>query len=138
MTQSYDKHAIQHNVDDVRNKLHEQTSRQAQAESHAKSPLDVQTGGDHYKKMKIQPAYYNWANNIGFIEGSCIKYLSRWRSKGGVEDLRKSMHLHELLIYFETTPMELITEKRMAQLNYALNEAQADLEEEKHEDRHRG
>lgn len=91
------------------------------------SPLDVQTGGDHYKKMRVQPAFYNWANGIPFIEGCCIKYLSRWRDKGGIEDLRKSMHLHELLIYFETTPIVLIEQSRIDELEQALRTAEFDL-----------
>ena len=92
------------------------------------SPLDVQTGGDHYKKLKVQPVFYNWANGIPFIEGCCIKYLSRWRDKGGVEDLRKSMHLHELLIYFETTPIVLIEQSKIEELEKALRAAEADMQ----------
>lgn len=95
-------------------------ARDAQEEGHVTSPLDVQTGGDHYKKLKVQPAYYNWANGIPFIEGCCIKYLTRWRDKGGLEDLRKSMHLHELLIYFETTPLELVEQSKVQELERAL------------------
>lgn len=91
------------------------------------TPLDVQTGGDHYKKLKIQPAYYNWANNIPFIEGCCIKYLTRWRDKGGVEDLRKSKHMHDLLIYFETTPMDLVERKYIEELEAATQQAMADF-----------
>lgn len=94
------------------------------------SPLDVQTGGDHYKKLKVQPVFYNWANKIPFIEGCCIKYLTRWREKGGVEDLRKSMHLHELLIYFETTPIVLIEQERIVELERLLDKAGKDFAEE--------
>ena len=84
-------------------------------------PLYNQVGGDHYKKMVIQPAYYNWANKIPFIEGSCIKYLSRWRDKGGVEDLRKVIHFVELLLYFETTPIVLIEQSKIEELEATLN-----------------
>jgi len=91
------------------------------------TPLDVQTGGDHYKKLKIQPAYYNWANRIPFIEGCCIKYLTRWRDKGGVEDLKKSKHLHEMLIYFETTPLELVPQSKLDELERACEQAHADF-----------
>jgi hypothetical protein len=62
------------------------------------SALDVQVGGGHYKDMKIQPVQYIMANNIGFCEGCAIKYLSRWKSKGGIEDLRKAKHFIDLLI----------------------------------------
>lgn len=64
--------------------------------------LKGQVGGDHYKKLKIQPVEYIHANNIGFAEGSAIKYLTRWRDKGGVEDLKKAKHFIELLIDLET------------------------------------
>ena len=65
------------------------------------SALDVQEGGDHYKKMVIQPVEFIHKNNIPFIEGNCIKYLCRWRSKNGVQDLRKVRHYIDLLIELE-------------------------------------
>ena len=64
--------------------------------------LDVQVGGGHYKDMAIQPVEYIHANNIPFIEGCVIKYVSRWRQKNGVEDLAKAKHFLELLIDLET------------------------------------
>jgi len=66
-----------------------------------KAALDVQQGGDHYKSMAIQPIEYVHANGIGFAEGCAIKYLSRHRSKGGAEDIRKAIHLCELLLQLE-------------------------------------
>jgi hypothetical protein len=63
--------------------------------------LNEQVGGSHYKDMKIQPVAFIHANNIGFLEGSAIKYLCRWRKKGGVEDLKKAIHFIELLIEME-------------------------------------
>ncbi|CAB4183322.1 SaV-like [uncultured Caudovirales phage] len=70
------------------------------------SPLDKQVGGDHYKKMKIQPMEYIVANDIGFAEGTAIAYLSRWKSKGGIEDLKKARHTIELLIELEEGKVE--------------------------------
>lgn len=64
--------------------------------------LAVQVGGDHYKSMGIQPFEYIRANGIGFAEGCVIKYVSRWRAKGGVEDLKKARHFLDLLIEAET------------------------------------
>ena len=61
----------------------------------------IQVGGNHYRGMKIQPVEYILANDIGFCEGCAIKYLSRWKSKGGVEDLRKARHFIDLLIEAE-------------------------------------
>ena len=64
-------------------------------------PLDTQVAGDHYKKLKIQPVEYIHGNGIGFIEGSVIKYITRWRDKGGIDDLRKARHFIDLLIALE-------------------------------------
>ena len=64
--------------------------------------LDNQVGGSHYKNLKIQPIEYIYANGIPYLEGNCIKYLTRWRSKGGLEDLKKAKHYIELLIELET------------------------------------
>ena len=66
------------------------------------SALKKQVGGQHYKAMKIQPAQYVHANNIPYLEASVIYYVSRWREKNGIEDLRKSIHTLELLIELET------------------------------------
>ena len=66
-----------------------------------KTPLARQEGGDHYKHMPIQPVQYIYANNIGYFEGNIIKYVSRWRTKGGVEDLRKARHYIDLLLELE-------------------------------------
>ena len=63
--------------------------------------LDKQVAGDHYKKLKIQPIEYIHANNIPFAEGCAIKYLIRWRDKGGIADLEKAKHFIELLIELE-------------------------------------
>lgn len=65
------------------------------------SATQHQVGGSHYKDMKIQPVQFIHANNIGFLEGSVIKYVSRWKAKGGVEDLRKARHFIDLLIELE-------------------------------------
>jgi Protein of unknwon function (DUF3310) len=57
-----------------------------------------QIGGNHYKNNAIQPWTYITKNNIGYLEGNVIKYISRWREKGGIEDLRKVIHYTEKLI----------------------------------------
>lgn len=67
----------------------------------ASSPLDTQVGGSHYKTKGIQPVEYIFANNIGFFEGSVIKYVTRWKDKGGLADLEKAAHFIEMLIEFE-------------------------------------
>lgn len=67
------------------------------------SALDTQVGGSHYSVMDIQPAEYILRNKIGYAEGNVIKYVSRWRSKGGVGDLRKARHYLDLLIEIEAS-----------------------------------
>ncbi len=61
-------------------------------------PTETQVGGDHYREMAIQPATFILKNGIPFHEGSAIKYLCRWRKKGGVEDLKKAQHFIDMLI----------------------------------------
>lgn len=61
-----------------------------------------QVAGDHYKKNPIQPWDYVAANNLGYFEGTAVKYLTRWKDKGGVDDLRKAIHFIEKLIEIET------------------------------------
>lgn len=65
------------------------------------SALAHQEGGGHYKDMVIQPVEYIHKNGIGYFEGNVIKYVSRWRKKGGVEDLKKARHYIDLLIELE-------------------------------------
>jgi hypothetical protein len=65
------------------------------------SALDVQIGGQHYKSYAIQPVEFIHKNKIPYIEGCAIKYLCRWREKGGIEDLRKVKHYVDLLIEME-------------------------------------
>jgi hypothetical protein len=62
---------------------------------------EIQIGGDHYKDLAIQPAYFCHVNNIPYLEATAIKYLCRWRKKNGIEDLKKARHFIDLLIEFE-------------------------------------
>lgn len=69
------------------------------------SALNTQVSGDHYKSLAIQPIEYIHANGIPFAEGSVIKYVTRWRDKGGLADLEKAKHFLELLIELEKKAM---------------------------------
>jgi len=62
------------------------------------SAMQIQVGGDHYKLLKIQPLEYALENDLGICEHAVIKYVSRWRDKGGIEDLRKARHYIDLMI----------------------------------------
>jgi len=61
-------------------------------------PMKTQVGGTHYTKLKIQPIDYILANDLGFPEGAVVKYVTRWKDKGGLQDLEKARHMLELYI----------------------------------------
>ena len=63
---------------------------------------EVQIGGTHYKSKAIQPWDYITSNDLGYLEGNIIKYVSRWQDKGGLSDLDKAKHYLEKLIEVET------------------------------------
>lgn len=65
------------------------------------SAFEDQVGGEHYRKLKIQPAEYCFANNIGHLAGDAIAYITRYKFKNGLEDLRKAIHSLQLLIELE-------------------------------------
>ena len=69
--------------------------------SDGSKPLDVQIGGDHYKSMAIQPMEYSMANKLDACQHTIIKYVTRFRDKGGIQDLKKAKHCIDLLIHFE-------------------------------------
>jgi hypothetical protein len=64
-------------------------------------PLQQQVGGDHYTKMQIQPVEYITANELTFLEGCIVKYISRWRNKDGIKDLHKIKQCVDLIIKLE-------------------------------------
>lgn len=71
-------------------------------EEHNNIPaLSKQIGGSHYKEFKIQPVEFCFINNIPYLESTAIKYLCRWRNKGGIQDLDKAIHFIQLLKDFE-------------------------------------
>lgn len=61
----------------------------------------VQVGGAHYKQHTLQPwdAIVEWG--MGFLDGNALKYLVRYRDKGGIQDLEKARHYIDKLIEVE-------------------------------------
>lgn len=57
---------------------------------------DKEVGGTHYADMKIEPIELIEAFNLNFIQGSIVKYVSRYKNKNGVEDLKKALHYCEI------------------------------------------
>jgi len=63
-----------------------------------KSNEDLIKNPNHYEGFGISPLEYITANELDFIEGNIIKYVSRYQSKGGVNDLLKAQTYLEKLI----------------------------------------
>jgi hypothetical protein len=73
---------------------------------------DTQVGGSHYKDMAIQPVQYIHKNNLSYLEGNVIKYITRHKSKNGKADVEKALHYCQLilqLVYGEANELVVIT-----------------------------
>jgi hypothetical protein len=60
----------------------------------------------HYEKFKIQPIDYMRAiltkeEFSGYCRGNVLKYVSRYKEKGGIEDLKKAQLYLQWLIETE-------------------------------------
>ena len=62
------------------------------------TPLTTQVGGNHYKKLAIQPIEYCQKNELNYCESNVIKYVTRHKFKNGKEDIKKAIHNLELLL----------------------------------------
>lgn len=58
--------------------------------------LNEQVGGTHYKNLKMQPIELIAKADLNFFQGNIVKYISRYESKNGVEDVKKAKHYAEL------------------------------------------
>ena len=67
----------------------------------APSAFAVQEGGDHYKKYKIQPTEYCMVNNLNACQSNIVKYITRYKDKGGKGDLLKAKHYIDLILELE-------------------------------------
>jgi hypothetical protein len=63
--------------------------------------INEQIGGDHYKHMPIQPMEYSMKNNLNACQHTVVKYVTRYKVKGGKQDLLKAIHCIEMLIEME-------------------------------------
>lgn len=69
----------------------------------------------HYSRQPITPLEYIVANKMGFIEGNIIKYVSRYKGKNGVEDLKKAQwYINKLILLMEGMDNENITKDNFA------------------------
>ena len=62
--------------------------------------LVTQEGGDHYKKHAIQPIEYAMANGLDACQANVVKYVTRYKDKGGIQDLKKARHYIDMLMDF--------------------------------------
>lgn len=62
---------------------------------------DKQIGGKHYTELAIQPDEYSHKNELSFMQGNAIKYITRYKFKNGKEDLLKAISVIQKLIEFE-------------------------------------
>ena len=46
---------------------------------------------DHYGEGKIDVISFCQANKLDFTQGNVIKYITRYRKKNGLEDIRKAV-----------------------------------------------
>jgi len=62
---------------------------------------DIQHGGRHYKNLDPEPWNVITAWNLGYLDGTALKYIARWRDKNGIEDLKKAIHFLQKTIEVE-------------------------------------
>jgi len=48
------------------------------------------TNPKHYTVLKIEPIDFIEANELDFNIGNVVKYVSRYKGKNGIEDLKKA------------------------------------------------
>jgi hypothetical protein len=61
-------------------------------------PRDRQAGGEHYKNLAIQPIEYCQRNKLGAMESNVVKYVTRHGNKGKAKDIKKAIHMLEMLL----------------------------------------
>lgn len=84
---------------------------------------EEQVGGRHYIEKAIQPWDYIIANQMGYLEGNVIKYVSRYKEKNGVEDLIKAAHYLDKLIEVTRRENERVSKAANSTVTVAGKEA---------------
>jgi hypothetical protein len=62
------------------------------------SANEIQIAGDHYKRHKFETwdVILDW--ELGYLDGNAVKYISRWKDKGGRTDILKAIHYLQKLV----------------------------------------
>lgn len=55
----------------------------------------------HYTNLEIEPIDFITKNNLSYCIGNVVKYVSRYKNKNGIEDLRKAIWYIEKQIEIE-------------------------------------
>jgi hypothetical protein len=90
-----------------------------------------QVGGTHYN---AEYQHWDWAaeTQLGYLEGNATKYVSRWRKKNGVDDLKKALsyvkklagcHDHRLLVPAGFRPLRSLSLLRKFEVSARINQS---------------
>lgn len=98
------------------------------------SALDAQVGGNHYKKYGIQPVEMYEAHDCPALEALALRYVIRWADKNGKEDLRKALHLLDVMDELRANPPEVNVGAFLAQFPHREQMALMAIMAEKRDD----
>ena len=86
----------------IKNTVKEKGFTKTDLQKEAMKATLKQVGGSHYKDCKIQPVEFIVGNDLTFLEGNIIKYVTRHRRKGeGRKDIEKVIHYAEMILEME-------------------------------------
>jgi hypothetical protein len=90
------------NVEKVAKALKRVPSGAAQAsEGTDREPDKVGLRPEQHKQWPMDTFTFLILNNVPFAEASVVKYVTRWREQGGVDELRKARRLVDMMIEME-------------------------------------
>ena len=58
----------------------------------------------HYNQGGIEPIDYIVKNKLSYCEGNVVKYITRWRHKNCIQDLKKAKQYIDFIIDKEAKP----------------------------------
>jgi hypothetical protein len=70
------------------------------------TPLPLDRGPAHYRGADIEPIEFILAQKLDFCEGNVVKYVTRWKQKDGIADLKKARDYLDFLIKREENRTE--------------------------------
>lgn len=76
---------------------------------------NIKTDRKHYEVLKMQPIDLIIKADLSFIQGNIIKYISRYKNKNGVNDIKKCIHYAQLANEYNNTGPKI----RMLQFGYS-------------------